>query len=111
MIRSLASEVSPSDTPQLGQITIRTRAIAGYAEVDIEDTGPGMNDAIQARIFDPFFTTKAVGRGTGQGLAIAHRIIVARHHGKIKVRSAIGAGTCFTIRLPLVREEVVAGAA
>ena len=110
-IGDVVKKAGATDTPALGQITIRTRAVAGYAEIDIEDTGSGMSDAIQARIFDPFFTTKVVGRGTGQGLAIAHRIIVGRHSGNIRVRSAVGTGTCFTIRLPLVREETVAGAA
>ncbi len=109
-IGDVAKNAEASDTPKLGQITIRTRAVAGHAEIDVEDTGSGMSEAIQARIFDPFFTTKPVGRGTGQGLAIAHRIIVARHNGNIRVRSAVGAGTCFTIRLPLIREPL-AGAA
>ena len=95
-------------SPKLGRITLRTRALDGYAEIDIEDTGSGMSEATQARIFDPFFTTKAVGRGTGQGLTIAHRIVVDRHQGSIKVRSTVGVGTCFTVRLPLVRSEAAA---
>jgi signal transduction histidine kinase len=59
-----------------------------------------MDAAVRARIFEPFFTTKAVGRGTGQGLAIAHRV-VQRHGGSIAVESAPGHGTTFTVRLPL----------
>jgi signal transduction histidine kinase len=52
------------------------------------------------KIFDPFFTTKEVGKGTGLGLSISHGI-VERHGGTIQVRSALGEGTTFTIRLPL----------
>jgi signal transduction histidine kinase len=56
---------------------------------------------VQQRIFDPFFTTKEVGKGTGQGLAIAHNVVVDKHGGSIKVTSAPGAGTTFHIRLPI----------
>jgi signal transduction histidine kinase len=59
-----------------------------------------MSPEVQARIFEPFFTTKPVGEGTGQGLAIA-RHIAARHGGTLAVDSAPGAGSTFTLRLPL----------
>jgi signal transduction histidine kinase len=70
-----------------------------------------MPDKIRERIFDPFFTTKPVGKGTGQGLAIAHDVIVKKHGGAIAVESAPGAGTTFILRLPLLAqssEEVAA---
>ena len=83
--------------------------------VEITDSGSGMPPHIQQRIFDPFFTTKEVGKGTGQGLAIAHNVIVDKHGGTIKVNSAPGAGTTFTIRLPIggskAEPESAAGAA
>jgi signal transduction histidine kinase len=60
-----------------------------------------MTPEIAARIFDPFFTTKAVGKGTGQGLAITHNVVVDKHGGTIRVESKPGAGTTFIIRLPL----------
>jgi PAS domain S-box-containing protein len=84
-----------------GKITVRTRAEGEWAIVEIGDSGSGMPPHIQQRIFDPFFTTKEVGKGTGQGLAIAHNVIVDKHGGTIKVTSTPGAGTTFTIRLPI----------
>jgi signal transduction histidine kinase len=69
--------------------------------VDIEDDGPGIPAAIQTRIFDPFFTTKEVGKGTGQGLAIAHDVIVNRHGGTLALESEVGRGSTFILRIPV----------
>ena len=63
--------------------------------------GAGMDAATQEKIFDPFFTTKEVGKGTGQGLAIAHDVIVKKHGGNLTFDTEIGTGTTFLIRLPL----------
>jgi PAS domain S-box-containing protein len=84
-----------------GKIRVRTRTDGEWAVVEIGDTGSGMPPHVQQRIFEPFFTTKEVGKGTGQGLAIAHNVVVDKHGGTIKVASAPGAGTTFTIRLPI----------
>jgi PAS domain S-box-containing protein len=84
-----------------GTITLSTRRVDESAEIRISDTGCGMTPEIAARIFDPFFTTKAVGKGTGQGLAITHNVVVEKHGGTIKVESTPGLGTTFIIRLPL----------
>ena len=84
-----------------GTITLRTRKDGDCAEISISDTGCGMTPEVAARIFDPFFTTKGVGKGTGQGLAITHNVIVDKHGGTISVESAPGQGTTFIIRLPL----------
>ncbi|MCB1958664.1 MAG: hypothetical protein KDG55_23570, partial [Rhodocyclaceae bacterium] len=84
-----------------GTITLSTRKEADWAEIRISDTGCGMTPEVAARIFDPFFTTKGVGKGTGQGLAITHNVIVDKHGGTISVESAPGQGTTFIIRLPL----------
>jgi len=84
-----------------GIITVSTRRWGDWAEVCFSDTGTGMTEEIKARIFDPFFTTKAVGRGTGQGLAISHAVVVEKHKGTIHVESVPGRGTTFILRLPL----------
>jgi signal transduction histidine kinase len=84
-----------------GSITIRTRREDDHVVVTIADTGAGMTEEVRQRIFDPFFTTKEVGKGTGQGLAIAHSVIHDKHGGRITVESAPGEGTAFHIALPL----------
>jgi signal transduction histidine kinase len=84
-----------------GRIVVRTRAVPGGAEVQVSDDGCGMAPDVLRRIFDPFFTTKSIGKGTGQGLAIAHNVIVEKHGGSIDVASEPGRGSTFTIRLPL----------
>ncbi len=84
-----------------GKITIRTARKGDEAEISIEDTGGGIPDEIRSRIFEPFFTTKAPGKGTGQGLALAHNTIVEKHGGRIWFDSEPGKGTTFFIRLPI----------
>lgn len=90
-----------TDEDAKGTIRIRTRHVPPYAEVRISDTGTGIPESHVARIFDPFFTTKEVGRGTGQGLAIAYSVVVKRHHGEIDVETEPGKGTTFILRFPL----------
>ncbi|MCH7908104.1 MAG: histidine kinase, partial [Candidatus Hydrogenedentes bacterium] len=90
-------------------ITIRTKARNDCIEIEIADTGSGIPESILEKIFDPFFTTKEVGKGTGQGLAIAHSVIVDKHHGTISCRSEVGKGTTFTISLPLESELAAVG--
>jgi PAS domain S-box-containing protein len=84
-----------------GRITVRTAMEGTYARIDISDTGCGIPEKIWERVFDPFFTTKEVGRGSGQGLAIARSIVVDRHGGTLTFVSQVGHGTTFTIRLPI----------
>ena len=86
---------------QKGKITIRTRARDSFAEVSISDTGMGIPEAIQTRIYEPFFTTKEVGKGTGQGLALAHSVVVKKHQGKIWFETEAGQGTTFFLQLPI----------
>ena len=86
--------------PTKHALHVRTRRDQNAVVVEIEDNGPGIPAAIQDRIFDPFFTTKDVGKGTGMGLDITHRIIEERHHGTITLTSEPGC-TRFSIRLPI----------
>ncbi len=85
-----------------GTITVRSRLCGEWAEIVLEDTGKGMPPEVRDRIFDPFFTTKEVGKGTGQGLSIAHSVVTQKHGGTVSVDSVPGEGTTFVIRLPLV---------
>jgi len=89
------------DSGILGKITVRTRLDAGAVEISIGDTGTGIPEAARDKIFDPFFTTKAVGKGTGQGLAIAHSVVVKKHEGTLRFATECGKGTTFFIRLPV----------
>ncbi len=84
-----------------GTLTIRTGRDGETAVVAIGDTGPGVPTELRQRVFEPFFTTKAVGEGTGLGLDISYRIVVQRHGGDLRLRSAPG-DTWFEVRLPLV---------
>lgn len=84
-----------------GEIKIITRLIGEEAEIRISDNGCGIPSENLSKLYDPFYTTKEVGRGTGQGLAIAHSILVDKHGGHISVDSTVGAGTEFLLRLPV----------
>lgn len=84
-----------------GRIRIATARADASVEITIADNGCGIAEESLEKIFDPFFTTKAVGKGTGQGLAIARSIVVEKHQGSIEVSSRPGAGTRFRITLPI----------
>jgi two-component system NtrC family sensor kinase len=89
------------DSGSLGKLTVRTRHVGDEVEISIADTGTGIPETARGRIFDPFFTTKEVGKGTGQGLAIAHSVIVKKHGGTLRFVTECGKGTTFFIRLPI----------
>jgi signal transduction histidine kinase len=84
-----------------GEIRLRTRSENNEAILSFSDTGCGIPAAIQSRVFDPFFTTKEVGKGTGQGLAIARHIIVEKHNGRIAFEANLPQGTTFLLSLPI----------
>jgi PAS domain S-box-containing protein len=86
-----------------GKIVVSTVRDQDWVEISISDTGAGIPEAVRSRVFEPFFTTKPVGKGTGQGLALAHTAIVRRHGGKIWFDSELGKGTTFYIRMPLAQ--------
>jgi two-component system, NtrC family, sensor kinase len=89
------------DTGSRGKLTVRTRLDGDAVEISIGDTGCGIPEAAREKIFDPFFTTKEVGKGTGQGLAIARSVIVNKHGGTLRFETECGKGTTFFIRLPI----------
>ncbi len=93
------------DSESTGTIAVRTHEEEGAAVVQIADSGGGIPEDIRHRVFDPFFTTKEVGKGTGQGLAVARRIVVEKHGGSIGFKSIKGEGTTFTIRIPFRAKE------
>lgn len=96
---ALEEKFHDSDTIQ-GRIDIKTKNKGENVEIVFSDNGAGMTPKVQKRIFDPFFTTKEVGKGTGQGLAIAYDIIVDKHNGNIEVESEKNIGTKLIITLP-----------
>lgn len=83
-----------------GRVEVRSRVHGGKVVLDVSDDGPGMTQEQQERCFDLFFTTKEPGKGTGLGLSVAHHI-VEQHGGALTVRSQPGAGTTFTVTLPV----------
>lgn len=88
----------------MGLIKIVTGKIDDKVEILIQDNGAGIPKDIQEKVFNLFFTTKAIGKGTGQGLSLAHSIIVEKHQGKLFFESSPGIGTTFHIRLPIKLE-------
>ena len=85
----------------MGTIKIRTKHDQENVVIEVSDTGSGIPQSIRQRVYDPFTTTKQVGRGTGQGLAIARTVIVDKHQGQISFQTEDGVGTTFTIVLPI----------
>ena len=84
-----------------GNIEVSSEVSEDTVLACVRDNGPGIPEEIRSRIFEPFFTTKEVGKGSGQGLAIARSIIVDKHGGTISAKSRASGGTEFRIHLPL----------
>lgn len=91
-----------------GTITLATSSDDEWVEIRIKDTGNGIPAEVAERIFEPFFTTKGVGKGTGQGLSIAHNIVVTGHQGQLFFETEQGKGTTFVVRLPRKQSENLA---
>jgi len=88
-------------TEQRGRIDVHTCCEGDFVVVSIADTGTGIPEAVRGKVFDPFFTTKEVGKGTGQGLALARNIVVDKHGGTLTFETHMGKGTTFYVRLPV----------
>lgn len=84
-----------------GTIRIATAYDDDHVTIEIADDGCGIPATILDKIFDPFFTTKKIGKGSGQGLAIARAVVVDKHHGSLTVTSEPSKGSTFTIRIPI----------
>ncbi|MBI9081567.1 MAG: hypothetical protein JEY79_17735 [Pseudodesulfovibrio sp.] len=89
---------APKEKEHIGISTVKK---GSCVEIRVSDSGGGVPAAVADKIFDPFFTTKQVGRGTGQGLAISHGVIVEKHGGMLSFTTEEGVGTIFIISLPI----------
>ncbi len=92
----------------VGEITITTKLSPSTDQnqqpmvmIQITDNGAGIPEEIRNKLFDPFFTTKPVGKGTGLGLSISYQIVVEKHQGRLDCLSTVGAGTEFSIVIPI----------
>lgn len=102
LLKNAAQAIHQRENPhEPGRIVLRTLLNPPWAEIQIEDNGAGIPNAVRKRIFEPFFTTKEVGQGTGLGLSVSYFIITNNHKGQMEVQSRLGQGTTFTLRLPL----------
>ena len=90
-----------ASTSRRGRIRVKSQMSDNQVLISISDTGTGIPEPIRDRIFDPFFTTKGLGKGTGQGLALARSVVVERHGGSLSFETEVGKGTTFFVRLPL----------
>ena len=100
------AEKNQDNQSEKGTIQVRTIHEGDQAKICISDTGAGIPEDIRHKIFDLFFTTKEPGKGTGQGLAISHSVIVEKHNGSLTLETKEGEGTTFIISLPLKAEPV-----
>jgi two-component system, sensor histidine kinase and response regulator len=99
-IQNVVINAVQASAEKKGSVSVSCTQKDFYVDLRIEDNGPGIGSAELNRIFDPYFTTKQAKSGTGLGLYITKKV-VQDHNGSIKVDSTPGAGTSFTIRLPL----------
>ena len=95
------ADVVGFNTGKKGTISVSTRLDGNWVEIRIRDTGTGIPLHAQPHVFEQFYTTKQIGKGTGQGLALARAVIVDQHAGTLTFETQPAAGTTFIIRLPL----------
>jgi len=102
ILKNSAQALAGLEKERTPLITLRTHIKHSMAVIEIEDNGPGIDDAVRLRVFEPFFSTKEVGVGTGLGLSVAYAIVTKGHNGTLDVWSKPGEATCFKIELPLL---------
>jgi signal transduction histidine kinase len=99
--QAMSEKFSDEQVQEKPLIIIRARAAPGFAEITVQDNGPGLNDEAKQRAFEPFFTTKAPGIGTGLGLWVSYMIMTDKHKGQLLLESTPGQGATFILRFPL----------
>jgi PAS domain S-box-containing protein len=105
-----AAQALDEATTEQNAVTVRVRESHDGVDIQVEDTGRGIDPSDLPRVFDPFFTTKPLGEGTGLGLFVCHGIVTSLG-GQIAVESTVGTGTAVRVRLPRAQDVVEAGAA
>ncbi len=104
ILLNAAQAIKSQERSDQGSIKIIARRIDQDIMLWFIDDGPGISDDNLSKIFEPFFTTKEIGQGTGLGLSISYDIIVNKHAGSIDVKSSLGKGATFIIKLPIITE-------
>ena len=105
LLKNAAQAMIANPAGQPPQIVLRLYRQGEYAVAEVEDNGPGMAEEIRRRVFEPFFTTKEPGIGTGLGLSVSYMIVTQNHKGLLEAVSRPDRGACFSVKLPLPREE------
>ncbi len=111
LIVNAAHAIEHAGKEEKGKITLSSSLQDGLVEVRVSDNGTGIPESVRESVFNPFFTTKDVGKGTGQGLAIAQDIVVGKHQGQLFFETEMGQGTTFIMRLPISQPEALAAEA
>lgn len=101
LLKNAAQAMTDNLPGKKPEIILRIYKQDRYAVMEVKDNGPGMTEDVRIRVFEPFFTTKKPGIGTGLGLSVSYMIITNNHKGLMEVKSSLGKGTCFTVKLPL----------
>jgi two-component system, NtrC family, sensor kinase len=104
ILNVVVNAVQAREEGRPNRIAIELLRDGPHAVVRVSDTGKGITPGHMKRIFEPFFTTKAPGEGTGLGLNLARKIVLA-HGGAIDVTSEAGVGSTFTVRLPATEQD------
>lgn len=105
LLNNAIDAVAETEHAGLAQISIRSRCVNEQVVVCVEDEGTGIAPDVADRVFEPFYTTKPVGAGSGQGLAVAHSVVVDQHQGRLFFHNRPQGGTTFTLEIPLRAEQ------